>query len=604
MSEDVIRLPIEIDTREGLVNLGQLDNAGKKVFSDFSKGGEQVGKSIGHITAASQQAKFAAIDLSHVVRDLPFAISNPAVLTGPFDRMSQAIIQLKAETGSFKGALGALTSQLAGGTGLLIGISLVSSALAIFGEKIFGSSEGTKKAAVQIDSLGDSLAKFGADAAANSVAELQKYKVALTDLDVPMSQRVKALQEYNKEADKSNQLSEADLNNIGKVNTAIDTQIQLLERRALIRGAEQKLVELYKVIFDNEFKLENAISQVNNAQEKQKQLFSQKITMSPSSEEVKKFTEDIFNLTKAATGLGGLDKVQQLQFPIDKARQQVKDVLDFIDEQIKKGVDFGGVFKGVKIKAEDVDIVLGTKKTELPEITLPTLKIKVLSPQFNLLGSAAQLEDLLNKKLSPEETAKKFIKLNDALNGAKSFDGLVRAAKAMGDFEKSAGKAIGTLGGITEQTAIEAELLDSALIPAFDDLFTAIANGENPVKAFFKGVEQAIEGVIKKLIEAAIEAEIFTLLTGGGGAGFISAFKDIILGHRAGGGSVIGGGAYVVGEKGPELFVPGTSGTIIPNGGGAGAGGSTQNIVVTGRLRNRDIVLGSAREGRLQRRVH
>jgi hypothetical protein len=101
MSEDVIRLPIEIDTREGLVNLNQLNNAGKKVFSDFSKGGEQVGKSIGHITAASQQAKFAAIDLSHVVRDLPFAISNPAVLTGPFDRMSQAIIQLKAETGSF-----------------------------------------------------------------------------------------------------------------------------------------------------------------------------------------------------------------------------------------------------------------------------------------------------------------------------------------------------------------------------------------------------------------------------------------------------------------------------------------------------------------------
>jgi hypothetical protein len=34
---------------------------------------------------------------------------------------------------------------------------------------------------------------------------------------------------------------------------------------------------------------------------------------------------------------------------------------------------------------------------------------------------------------------------------------------------------------------------------------------------------------------------------------------------RAGGGSVYGGRAYVVGERGPELFVPGASGTIVPN---------------------------------------
>ena len=34
---------------------------------------------------------------------------------------------------------------------------------------------------------------------------------------------------------------------------------------------------------------------------------------------------------------------------------------------------------------------------------------------------------------------------------------------------------------------------------------------------------------------------------------------------RAGGGPVAGGGVYLVGEKGPELFVPGASGTIVPN---------------------------------------
>lgn len=47
------------------------------------------------------------------------------------------------------------------------------------------------------------------------------------------------------------------------------------------------------------------------------------------------------------------------------------------------------------------------------------------------------------------------------------------------------------------------------------------------------------------------------------------------LGLRAEGGPVSAGSAYVVGEKGPELFVPGSSGSIVPNAQLAGAGGVT-----------------------------
>lgn len=38
-----------------------------------------------------------------------------------------------------------------------------------------------------------------------------------------------------------------------------------------------------------------------------------------------------------------------------------------------------------------------------------------------------------------------------------------------------------------------------------------------------------------------------------------------ISGARANGGPVSGGGTYLVGERGPELFTPGSSGTVIPN---------------------------------------
>jgi phage-related minor tail protein len=50
---------------------------------------------------------------------------------------------------------------------------------------------------------------------------------------------------------------------------------------------------------------------------------------------------------------------------------------------------------------------------------------------------------------------------------------------------------------------------------------------------------------------------------------------------RAQGGPVSAGQAYVVGERGPELFLPGRSGTIVPNGRTAGtAGGGGQDIVI------------------------
>ena len=61
-----------------------------------------------------------------------------------------------------------------------------------------------------------------------------------------------------------------------------------------------------------------------------------------------------------------------------------------------------------------------------------------------------------------------------------------------------------------------------------------------------------------------------------GGAGYGDRFG----GARATGGPVTAGTPYLVGERGPEIVVPGRSGTVIPNNriGGMGGGGMTVNI--------------------------
>ncbi len=65
-------------------------------------------------------------------------------------------------------------------------------------------------------------------------------------------------------------------------------------------------------------------------------------------------------------------------------------------------------------------------------------------------------------------------------------------------------------------------------------------------------------------------------LFGGGdqGGGIFSLLGQAFGGFRAGGGDVSAGNAYVVGENHPEVFVPSTSGRIIPHFGGAGGSGS------------------------------
>ena len=61
--------------------------------------------------------------------------------------------------------------------------------------------------------------------------------------------------------------------------------------------------------------------------------------------------------------------------------------------------------------------------------------------------------------------------------------------------------------------------------------------------------------------------------------------------HRAAGGPVSAGTPYIVGEYGPELFMPAASGTIIPNnkGGGAAAGGSVVINVAGSVVSERDL---------------
>lgn len=91
---------------------------------------------------------------------------------------------------------------------------------------------------------------------------------------------------------------------------------------------------------------------------------------------------------------------------------------------------------------------------------------------------------------------------------------------------------------------------------------------------FFDPFEEGLDGMLKKFIDVVrrmiAEWLAFQTLNFFGIGNFFTG--AVGLGQRASGGHVTAGRPYLVGERGPELFVSGKSGSIMPNN-RLGAGG-------------------------------
>jgi hypothetical protein len=86
--------------------------------------------------------------------------------------------------------------------------------------------------------------------------------------------------------------------------------------------------------------------------------------------------------------------------------------------------------------------------------------------------------------------------------------------------------------------------------------------------------------VLKGLAAQILSAGLLNIISGGAfGVGFgssLGGLGKVFGGARANGGPVSMGNAYLVGERGPELFVPNSSGYINANKSGGGTGGEQQ----------------------------
>ncbi len=124
---------------------------------------------------------------------------------------------------------------------------------------------------------------------------------------------------------------------------------------------------------------------------------------------------------------------------------------------------------------------------------------------------------------------------------------LARAAKAFADFA----------GG---PVASAAKTIDDAVTRSFRSVESTIARAVLSGKT---SISKLVDSILADFDRVATSQFIIKPIEGVIGS-LISSLLPI-SGARASGGPVEAGGAYLVGEQGPELFVPSADGAIAPN---------------------------------------
>ena len=110
-----------------------------------------------------------------------------------------------------------------------------------------------------------------------------------------------------------------------------------------------------------------------------------------------------------------------------------------------------------------------------------------------------------------------------------------------------------------------------------DPIVDALFAGENAFKAFGNTALNIIQEVLKEMFKLAVLKPILTGIGGaiGGPVGAAFGAAGANIGSAAHGGFI--SGPTLVGEQGPELFLPGRGGgTVVPN---DQMGGTTINII-------------------------
>lgn len=522
-------------------------------------------------------------------------------LTHSFDQLLLSYESIRASSGTSGEAFKKLGEAMIGPVGIGIAISVVVGLLETFGGELFNSKEATEA----------------------SEAALKSFEGQIDNVKKSVQGLTSALQFQNELGALNIKIQgQTDLQNLSEKSVAQQKVVSDLEAQ------RDKLLIVDKQIRDNEEindkdreakakKNADALAEIDNTlleATRKRDLIFREIALQRIEDQKKandeaikageKFIADTIAQAKRLATF--LDKNTQFNVrfevdPADTTAQTFKKAQDFIrktqaffDQQSSKE----GIFSFKPLVPVDFHFKINEKFLEaLPNVGGP-----------QVLESFDKIKDKFEKRIN--EFAKNNPILLEFQVQEKTKD---VAIKNQSDLASALGLSIQAINSDTTLTDIQKQAVGAAkavkdvLTPAFEDLFTAIKAGQDPLEAFFKGIANQIDQLIQKLLSAAVEALILSAIfpTGVGGVkGFGGFFKNIL--GFAEGGIVSGPTLALIGEgagtsrSNPEVVAP-----LDQLQGILGSSGGSGNVRVTvgGRLRGRDMILQNSRTTRQQAHI-
>ena len=233
-------------------------------------------------------------------------------------------------------------------------------------------------------------------------------------------------------------------------------------------------------------------------------------------------------------------------------RDRIQQLIDFIPEPIKK--------------------LLGGLK--LPPLDLKVKGIKEFGKDF-LKGAKDKLDELKNSVIEFSGVEKTITDENN-----KQVDAKNKIVETNGKLKTG----VEQLTEAEKKAKAEAEKLEETFKrigeSVRNDLVSNLREAINGSQTFGQAMNKVLGNLKNKLIDLALNKAISGLGNAlSGGKGFTGFLGGLFGGGKEMGGRVNAGGAYVVGERGPEILQMGSKGgNIIPNS-QIGGGDSVTNII-------------------------
>jgi hypothetical protein len=469
----------------------------------------------------------------------------------------------KAAFGDFKTAVG----QAEGGLGKFKAGSKVALDAVAANAATFAVAAGTAVGKFVLDGaaafqeLAISAGKF-ADATGLAVEDASRYIEAAGDIGIPIRDVETAIGRLNKEIglnpdkvrdlgidlvylrDGSLDVNKTFLNTIDRIKKIKDPAEKASVASQVLGKSWQNMAELIEMGADD---LNESLTAVSE----QKVISEEELQMARDYRAAMDGLEDSISDLQVQSGqrlipivtlfAEGATKVLELDAAFDEL---IRDIIGKGTQGEEKLSDLVGVLDQGRINA-------GNFKTAIQNANIP----------LDNLATAAS-----NASVAIVNADTAWKNLTGTLDREVALD---NAKIDLAELEAAAAKAFGT-GAQADIDDYEAKLADYA---------GALA-----------GISGTMDGISSKEIlfkfkteGSAAALEYASYLARGAEYGGISEFDALTLagisGTRANGGPVMGGGTYLVGERGPELFTPLSSGSITPNNALSGGGANiTVNV--------------------------